>query len=44
MSRKELVRIFRRRAQEFHPDKGGDPEKFVELTEAYHMLLSTKKE
>jgi hypothetical protein len=44
MSRKELIRIFRRRAQEFHPDKGGDPEKFVELTEAYHMLLKTKKE
>ena len=43
MSRKELVRIFRRRAQEFHPDKGGDPQKFVELTEAYNMLLRTKK-
>jgi hypothetical protein len=44
MSRQELARIFRRRAQELHPDKGGDPEKFVELTKAYDMLLRTKKE
>jgi hypothetical protein len=44
MRRRQLVRIFRRRAQELHPDKGGDPKKFVELTEAYHMLLRTKKE
>lgn len=44
MRRQELVRIFRRRAQEFHPDKGGDQEKFVELNHAYHMLLRTKRE
>ena len=44
MSRQELIRIFRRRAQALHPDKGGDPEKFVELTKAYDMLLGTKKE
>jgi hypothetical protein len=44
MNRQELTRIFRRRAQEFHPDKGGDSEKFVELTKAYDMLLRTKKE
>jgi hypothetical protein len=44
MRRRQLVRIFRRRAQALHPDKGGDPKKFVELTEAYHMLLRTKKE
>ena len=44
MSRQELIRVFRRRAQELHPDKGGDPEKFVELTRAYDMLLRTKKE
>ena len=43
MSRPQLVRLFRRRAQEFHPDKGGDQEKFVRLTHAYHMLLKTKK-
>jgi hypothetical protein len=44
MSRPDLIRIFRRRALELHPDKGGDPEKFVELTKAYDMLLRTKKE
>ena len=44
MSRQKLIRIFRRRAQELHPDKGGEPEKFVELTQAYDMLLRTKKE
>ena len=44
MSRQELIRIFRRRALELHPDKGGDPDKFVELTRAYDMLLRTKKE
>jgi hypothetical protein len=44
MDREGLARIFRRRALELHPDKGGDPEKFVELTKAYDMLLRTKKE
>lgn len=43
MSRQELSRIFRRRARELHPDKGGEQEKFVELTRAYDSLLRTKK-
>ena len=43
MSLKELVRQYRQKAQELHPDKGGDPVKFVKLTEAYHGLLRTKK-
>ena len=43
MSRKELVRRYRQRAQELHPDKGGDQDRFVKLTEAYHDLLKTKK-
>jgi hypothetical protein len=42
MSRQELVRLFRRKAQEFHPDKGGNHEKFVALTHAYHVLLKMK--
>jgi hypothetical protein len=42
MSRSELTRRYRLRAQELHPDKGGDPDKFVKLTEAYHQLLQTK--
>jgi len=43
MSRQELVRLFRRKAQEFHPDKGGNHDKFVALTHAYHVLLKTKE-
>ena len=44
MSRQELSRFFRRRARELHPDKGGDQEKFVELTRAYDALLRAKNE
>lgn len=43
MSRRELIRIFRRKALELHPDQGGDPEKFVELTNAYDMLSRQKQ-
>lgn len=42
MNRQELIRIFRRKAMELHPDQGGDPEKFVKLTHAYELLLRTK--
>jgi len=44
MSKQELIRIFRRKALELHPDTGGDPEKFIELTHAYEMLLGIKRE
>ena len=43
MSREDLARLYRRKAQELHPDKGGDHDRFVALTEAYHALLRTKK-
>ena len=43
MSRRDLARLYRRKAQELHPDKGGDHENFVELTEAYHELMRSKK-
>jgi hypothetical protein len=42
MSRKDLARLYRRKAQMLHPDKGGDHDKFVRLTEAYHDLLGRK--
>lgn len=42
MSRKELTRQYRQKAQRLHPDKGGDQDAFVKLTEAYHDLLRTK--
>jgi hypothetical protein len=43
MSRRNLARLYRRHAQRLHPDKGGDHEKFVKLTQTYHALLKTKK-
>ncbi len=43
MSRQELIRLYRRKAQELHPDKGGDHDQFVSLTDAYHELIKTKK-
>jgi hypothetical protein len=42
MSRREFSRLYRLKALQLHPDKGGDHDKFVKLTEAYHALLETK--
>jgi hypothetical protein len=42
MNRRDLGRLYRRKAQELHPDKGGDHERFVKLNEAYQRLLRTK--
>ncbi|MFO7709804.1 MAG: J domain-containing protein [Desulfobacterales bacterium] len=43
LTRRDLGRLYRRRAQELHPDKGGSHETFLRLTAAYHRLLRTKK-
>ena len=43
MNRRELSRLYRRRAQELHPDKGGSHETFLKLTAAYHKLLRAKR-
>jgi hypothetical protein len=43
MSGRELTRLYRRRAQELHPDKGGDHERFVRLSQAYVQLMRTKR-
>lgn len=43
LNRAQLARLFRRRAMKLHPDKGGDHDTFVKLTEAYHSLLRSKK-
>ena len=43
MSRKEFTRLYRLKAQQLHPDKGGDNNTFINLTNAYHALLETKK-
>jgi hypothetical protein len=42
MSKRSLVRLFRRMAQRLHPDKGGKHEAFIKLTEAYRELLRRK--
>ena len=41
LNRRELTRLYRRRAHELHPDKGGDSDRFIRLTAAYEALLSS---
>lgn len=43
MSRRELIRLYRRRAKEIHPDTGGDHDAFIRLTEAFASLLAKKR-
>jgi len=43
MTKKAFISLYRRTAQELHPDKGGEKEKFIKLSEAYEDLLKTKK-
>ncbi len=44
MTKRSLVRLYRRMAQKLHPDKGGSHEEFVELNEAYQKILRSKGE
>jgi DnaJ family protein A protein 2 len=39
----EIRRAFRRKALKAHPDKGGDPEKFKQLSEANEILSNPEK-
>lgn len=39
MNRRELSRLYRRRARRLHPDVGGDSKAFIRLTRAYKSLL-----
>ena len=39
----ELLRCYRKRAKETHPDRGGDEETFIEIKEAYESLVILKK-
>lgn len=39
MDKRSLTRQFRKLARKHHPDKGGNHDKFVELSEAYQALL-----
>lgn len=42
MTGQALTRLYRQMAQKLHPDKGGEKEKFVKLSEAYQELLKSK--
>ena len=39
MNKSELTKLFRQKAHELHPDKGGEHDSFVRLAEAYKQLL-----
>jgi hypothetical protein len=41
-SREQLNRVYRKKAMQLHPDRGGDHDLFIELTETYKELLRTK--
>ncbi len=42
LSKKELTKLYRKKAKELHPDIGGEHEEFVRLTEVYEQLLKRK--
>ncbi len=42
-SQKEIKSAFRKLAQKYHPDAGGDEQKFKEISEAYDTLSDEKK-
>ena len=39
----EIKKQYRKLAREHHPDKGGNPEKFKKISEAYSILSDEKK-
>jgi hypothetical protein len=43
MTRQHLTKLYRGFARQVHPDTGGSHEKFVELNNAYEVLLETVK-
>ncbi len=43
MNRKQLTRLYRRRARELHPDRGGSHERFIRLSEVYQELLRGRR-
>jgi hypothetical protein len=42
MDRKQLVRLYRQKAKELHPDQGGDKESFILMREAFVCVMEGK--
>ena len=42
-SEKELKSAFKKKAMQHHPDKGGNPDKFKQINEAYQILSDNEK-
>lgn len=42
-SKDELKRAYRQLATQHHPDKGGDPERFKEISKAYDILTGKRQ-
>jgi len=43
MSQRQLTRLYRKKVHDLHPDKGGDKDDFVALTDLYNALSERKK-
>jgi len=42
-TRDDIKRAYRTKVLQYHPDKGGDPQKFVEVQESYDVLKDAEK-
>ncbi len=42
-SKEEIKKVYRELAHKYHPDKGGDAERFKEINEAYSVLSNDEK-
>lgn len=40
MTKRQLKKLFREKARQYHPDKGGDHDEFVDLSRVYDELMS----